>query len=892
MARPMLDLSGYEIRGLLGAGGMGEVHRAYDKRLGREVAIKRLPQDFTTDPDRLARFEREARVLASLNHPNIAAIYGIEDTASDPEHRSCALILELVEGPTLADKIERGPLKIAEVTDIAIQIARALEAAHESGIVHRDLKPANIKITLQGTVKVLDFGLATPVKDAATSHTEVSTATLQQTQPGAVMGTPRYMSPEQARGLPVDRRTDVWAFGCVLFEMLTGKPAFSGATMTDIVAKVLERDPDWASLPAGIPDAMQRVLRWALVKDVHRRLRHVGDAILELEASTSSTPHRDTEPDRRRWPMVAALVAAAMIGAISGALGARWLQPLPPNAARATARYAIPVAPLEVLPENVAISPDGRYVAYLAGPPAHQKTYLRRIDDRESRVISELPMQAPQPFFSPDSQWVAFFDAGKLKKMQVESGTSLTLAEAPTPRGGTWTGDGSIVFAPISRGGLMWLPASGGPPQAITSPDETRGETSHRQPEYLPQSRTVLFVAESSGPTGRSLQAVSLDTKAIRVVNTGDGLLPRHLPTGHLAQVIDGKLVVTPFDATALKFTGPPVTFVDGVNSFSFSSSGTLVYSEAPAYNTRVSTVVWTSRDGSATPLPLPPALYDHPRLSPDDRKIVIHRADARALSGSVLAASGGLWLYDVTRETLSKLTTGTSDDWAVWTADGTRIFYASNRPRTLWDILVAPTDGSAPAEELLTRPLTQIPRAASLTGDALIYEETYADRPNTLWRLPLRGPREPRPLFGAGAGEMMPTFSPDGRWVGYVSMHSGRAEIYVRSSTGEGSIWTISNAGGVEPIWSVDGRELFYRADDKMMAVDVAPSTPISFGKPHALFQGSYLFGPTEGQEFDVSRDGHRFLMLKPQRPLEAAPLSVIVNWFDDLRRRVPASP
>ena len=473
----MLDLSGYEMRGLLGAGGMGEVHRAYDKRLRREVAIKRLPQAFTTDLDRVARFEREARILASLNHPNIAAIYGIEDASSDAGHRSCLLILELVEGPTLADRIQRGRLKIAEAIDVAIQIARALEAAHESGIVHRDLKPANIKITPQGTVKVLDFGIATPATSApdSASHTDRSTVTVQPTQPGLIIGTPAYMSPEQARGLPVDRRTDVWAFGCVLFEMLTGKSAFPGATTSDIVAKVLEREPDWTSLPEGLPGAIHRVLTWALAKDVHRRLRHIGDAILELEGATASASLRDTPPARRRWLTAAALVVAALSGVLTGALGARWLQSSSANATRATSRFAIPVAPPEVIPQNVAISPDGRYIAYLAGPPDHQKTYLRRVDDRESRVISEVPMQAPQPFFSPDSQWVAFFDANKLKKMPVEGGSSIVLAEAATPRGGTWIEDGSIVFAPVSRGALMWIPANGGSPQALTSPDQERG---------------------------------------------------------------------------------------------------------------------------------------------------------------------------------------------------------------------------------------------------------------------------------------------------------------------------------------------------------------------------------------------------------------------------------
>jgi Tol biopolymer transport system component len=486
---------------------------------------------------------------------------------------------------------------------------------------------------------------------------------------------------------------------------------------------------------------------------------------------------------------------------------------------------------------------------------------------------------------------VAFFDANKLKKMPVEGGSSITLAEGPTPRGGTWISDGSIVFAPVSRGGLMWIPAGGGSPQALTSPDEQRGETSHRHPAFVPQSRTVLFVAES-GQAGRSLQAVALDTKAIRIVNTGDGILPRYVPSGHLAQLIDGRLLITRFDASALRFTGTPVTVLDGVSSFSFSDDGTLVYSEASDYNTRLSTVVWATRAGATTPLPLSPAVYDHPRLSADGRKIVIHRADARAVSGSLLPATGGLWLYDTAREVLSPLTDGAAADWPLWTADGTRVIYGSNRPRTLWDIMVTPVDGSARAQQLLTRPLIQIPRAVSPNGDALIYQEQYADRPSTLWRLPLRGPGEPRPLFGAGAGEMMPTFSPDGRWIGYVSKQSGRDEVYVRSSTGEGSIWPISNAGGVEPVWSADGRELFYRADDKMMTVDVVLSPAIVFGKPQVLFAGSYLFGATESQGYDVSRDGRRFLMLKPTRPFEATPLNVIVNWFDDLRRRVPPSP
>ena len=460
----------------------------------------------------------------------------------------------------------------------------------------------------------------------------------------------------------------------------------------------------------------------------------------------------------------------------------------------------------------MAISPDGRFVAYLAGRRGNQQIYLRRIGEAESRVIAELPMQAPQPFFSPDSQWLAFFDAGKLKKMAVEGGSSIILAEAPTPRGGTWGTDGSIVFAPISRGGLMWIPPDGGPPRVLTTLDGGRGETSHRFPEFVPQSSTVLFVVETASDSDRSLQVVSLGDRRVTLIMQGAVTNPRYVRTGHLAYLINEKLVAAPFDLQTLQRTGAPVTLVERVNSFSFSDEGTLVYSESILGNIRVSTLVWAARDGAVTPLPLPPAIYDHPRISADGRRIVVYKE---------LAGDRNLWVYDTTRDTLSKFTLTFSNDWPVWTPDGKRLIYASNRPDTQWDIVEKPADGSGPERMLLTRPLTQIPRAVSPTGDTLVFEETYADRANTLWQMPLGGTGEPHPLFDR-AGEMMPAFSPDGRWIAYVSPQSARNEVYVRSSTGEGSTWQISNDGGVEPVWSASGRELFYRVDDKMMVVDV----------------------------------------------------------------------
>jgi serine/threonine-protein kinase len=535
--------------------------------------------------------------------------------------------------------------------------------------------------------------------------------------------------------------------------MVTGKPAFAGATISDVIAGVLEREPDWAALPEEAPESVRRVLRWALAKDPRQRLRDIADARLALETAAAVLPGAETRRSLRRQGITrAAWVAAVIVSAGVGAAISRAVRPAVSVAAGVSSQFAIPVGQTEVLPRNVAISPNGRFVAYLAGPPGNQKTYLRRIGEPESHVIAELPMQAPQPFFSPDSQWLAFFDAGKLKKLAVDGGSSIILAEAPTPRGGTWGTDGSIVFAPISRGGLMWIPPSGGPPRVLTTPNGDRGETSHRFPVFLPQSSTVLFVVAGTSDAN-ALQAVSLDDPRVRLIMRGVVTNPRYLPTGHLAYLINEKLVAAPFDLQTLQLAGASITLAERVNSFAFSDEGTLVYSESTLADTRVSTPVWTARDGAVTPLPLPPAIYDHPRISPDGRSIVVQKA-------MLPAGSGDLWVYDTTRETLTKFTLTARNNWPVWTPDGKRLIYGSNRPDTQWDIVEKPADGSGPERMLLARPLTQIPRAVSPTGDTVVFEETYADRANTLWQMPLREIGEPHPLFDR-AGEMMPTFSP-----------------------------------------------------------------------------------------------------------------------------------
>ena len=870
------QISSYKILSLIGRGGMGEVYRAHDTKLSRDVAVKVLPRAFTNDPDRLARFEREARVLASLNHPNVGAIYGFEEVADRSGVQLRALILEFVDGDTLADRIARGPLSLSAAVAIARQVAEALDAAHEKGIVHRDLKPANIKITPDGTAKVLDFGLAAASRQVAGSELpESPMETVERTLPGVILGTVPYMSPEQARGQEVDKRTDVWAFGCVLFEMLTGRSPFAASTTSDTISSILERDPDWSLLPSAIPAGVRHVLRWTLEKDPKRRLRDIADARAQLEGAPASNdvespPASATFRSRAKAGWAVLLVLAIALGAVFE----RYFRSAP-ETQRPTARFALPVA--EESPRQVALSPDGRYIAYVAGTLGIHKIYLRDVSQRESRVISELPSTG-NIFFSPDSKWCAFFETDKLKKVSVYGGSPITLADAAAPRGGTWGVDGSIVFSPVSRGGLLWLPPAGGSPQVLTTPDATRGETSHRWPYFLPGAHTVVFTAE--GARGdRALVAVALDTKRTRVLLKTNALSPQFIPTGHLTYLDGARLVAVPFDLKTVEVTGPPVSLLDEVGSFGFSSDGMMVYSGAENNRNNKDVLVWTGRDGRVDPLPLPPAVYAHPRISPDGASIVLY---------SNQSLNQSLWLYHVARDTMVRFTFG-YENWPVWTPDGKKIIYGSNRTGTQWDLFSKGVDGTSAEQTLFSRQLSQEPRAVSPNGDILVFEQTDPDAGSTLWQIPLRENAEARPLFEKGSGEMMPSFSPNGHWIAYVSPESGRNEVYVRSFTGPEGKWQISNGGGVEPIWSAAGNELFYRAGDKMLAVDVEQSPSFSFGKSHELFTGPYTFGTTAGQNYDVSRDGRRFLMVKRGIEGPRSPINIIVNWFSELRARVP---
>jgi len=883
-----VTIAGYPVIGRLGAGGMGEVYRARDARLERDVAIKILPLAFVRDRARLTRFEREARALAALSHPNIGAIYGIEDAAG-PALGTPALILELIEGETLAERVARGPIPVQTGLEIAAQIADALEAAHEKGIVHRDLKPANIKLTPDGVVKVLDFGLA-----LISSHPDEPLSddepTLERTAVGSILGTAPYMSPEQARGEPVDRRTDIWAFGCVLFEMLTGRRAFAGDTPQETLAEVLERDVNWDSLPPGTPANVRRLLGRMLIKSPRQRLRDVGDARIELE---DAVHHRTVEipapvaPRRGArafgaagWVSASMLLLALLVVTKGHPADVRDATPRPP------VFVTIPVGAAESNARDIAVSPDGAYVAYIAGPPGDHKTYLRSLAKRESRVLTEVPAEVSYPFFSPDSQWLAYFDSGKLKKVSVAGGAPITLASAPVPRGGAWTGTDTIVFSPAARSGLYMVPAAGGTAEPLTTVEDMAADTSHRYPSWVTGSDTIVYTAEGDSYAKRRVLATSITTRKTRVLLESNAEHVRYAPSGHLTFIENGRLVVAPFDVQSMQVTGPSTVVLDTVGTFAFSSAGLLVFgqSDAAASGAQLGTLVWVDRDGRESALPVPAQQYLHPRLSPDGRRLLV-----QVINGT----DRGVWMHDLRRGQAVRFTFGGSYSWPVWTPDGRRVLFAANQPGTQWDILARAADGSGGNETILAKPLTQIPRAVSPDGRLVAFTETDPLGADTLWTVPVSGGSDPQPLLDRTPGEMMPSFSPDNRWVAYVSYESGRNEVYVRGMNTSSGKWQVSENGGVEPVWSRDGRELFFRMSDTMLAVKVETSPTFSFGKARSLFNGSYGFSTTEAQNYDVTPDGRRFVMLKPrQDPRQAQPLEAVVNWFDDLRQRAPAAP
>ena len=877
----------YEVQSALGAGGMGEVYRARDTKLGRDVALKVLPDAFSLDRDRVARFKREAHVLASLNHPNIAAIYGFED--SSDVH---ALVLELVDGPTLADRIALGPIPVDEALAIARQIADALEAAHERGVIHRDLKPANIVVRSDGTVKVLDFGLAKAM-EGVPGATDVSqsptiTSPAMMTGAGVILGTAAYMGPEQARGKPVDHRADIWAFGVVLFEMLTGQRLFPGDTVSDTLASVLKTEPSWDALPPSTPPMLRRLLRSCLEKDPNRRLQAIGDRRLLLDDLTAPVAQGASSKVTPIAVGSAAVLAVALV--VLGFVHFR--EPVTSVIRSPLARVTIALPPGDQVDHRgtpaVALSPDGTKLVYVGTHEnATRQLFLRVMDGAEGKAIAGTE-GAYIPFFSPDGQWVGFFAQGKLKKVPADGGAPQVLCDAPSGMGADWAADGMIYFMPFNTSGMWKVAASGGTPQEVTKLDRSRGEVSHRWPQLLAGGEAVLFtVWTGPGWDEKSLQMQVLKSGERRVLAEGAST-GRYVTSGHLVYNRDGvqTLMALPFDVERLQVTGgPAVALAEQVweggaegAQYAVSSAGTMAYvaSHPARYERRM---VWVDRTGKVEPLPAMPRPYYDPRISPDGRRFAVSSEEA----------SERVWTFDFARPILTALTGPGSSQSPVWTPDGSRVIYRATR-MGFRNIVWKPADGSGEEQPLTTNNNMQTPVSVSPDGKLLAYTEIDPAGGSDIWLVTLDGKGKPEPFLRTRSSENNAHFSPDGRWLAYVSDESGRPEVYVQPFPGPGSKWMISTDGGNEPVWSRDGRELFYRAGDKMMVVSIATQPAFAAGLPQLLFEGAFEPTGTGTSGYDVSPDGRRFLMIQPTAPeLPATQVHVVINWFEELKRLVP---
>jgi eukaryotic-like serine/threonine-protein kinase len=878
-------LGSYEILSAIGAGGMGEVYEAHDTKLGRNVAIKVLPAAFVNDPEPLARFQREARMLAALNHPNIATIHGLEQSGGTQ-----FLVMELVPGETLADRIKAGPVPVEEALKIAVQIAEALEAAHQKNIIHRDLKPANVKVTPDGKVKVLDFGLAKAFEGDSANDEMNNSPTLSHaaTLQGVILGTAAYMSPEQARGKAVDKRTDLWALGCVLYEMLAGKPAFLGEDTTEILAAVVKTDPDWNQLPTSTPTKIFDLLRRCLQKDKTLRMQAAGDVRIEIHeafASPAPTGRRNIVANSRTngWRLKMPVTLAVLFGGILAGLATWNLKPEGPRPVTRTVITLPPGDQLAVIDfPAIAISPDGTQIAYVATRSGTRQIFLRSLDSLEARPLGGTE-GADCPFFSPDGRWLGFFVLGRLSKISVSGGAPLTLANVAIPRGGAWSSTGAVIFAPMASSGFQQVSDAGGSPQSLSHLENY--ETSHRWPEFLPSGRAVLFSTTGMNPqiVVQSLHSGSPAAGDRRNLVPA-GTSPRYAASGHLLYTQRGNLMAAPFDSRELQIKGPAVPVLEGIaqsarsggSQYSVSANGTLVY--VPG-NQGVEQLVWVNRNGTEQKLAAPPRNYSYPRISPDGRRIAVTIQDQ----------DSQIWLYDLTRDTLSKLTfRGSNSSIPVWTPDGKRIAFFSNREGPL-NLFSQSADGSGQLERLTTSDYTNVPRSFSPDGRLLAFVENSPSTGADIWILSI-GDRKAQPFLQTPFTESVPSFSPDGRWLAYVSDESGHFEVYPQPYPGPGGKYQISTDGGTEPIWNSNGRELFYREGDKMMAVDVSARPTFSAGKPRMLFQGPYLSAAITMPYYDVSPDGQRFLMIKPNEQSSPNQIVVVQNWFEELKQKAPA--
>ena len=894
--QPGTTLGPYEVTAKIGEGGMGEVYRARDTKLDRDVALKVLPQAFTDDPDRLARFEREAKVLASLNHPNIGHIYGLEEAEGQK-----ALVLELVEGPTLADRIAHGAIPLDEALPIAKQIAEALEAAHEAGVIHRDLKPANIKVKDDGTVKVLDFGLAKAFQpdasDVSASMSPTISLTAAATQMGMVIGTAAYMAPEQASGKPVDKRADIWAFGAVLYEMLTGQRLFSGEDVSHTLAYVLTKDIDWTALSTSTPETLRRLLHRCLERDPRKRLRDIGEARVELEEphQLRIDPTASVEAGQLQvWQRPIPLTAAALAFVALTVLAMATLRPSGSDlVAGLPTRAVIPLpAGFRAIPNpGVAWSPDGRTLIYAADSVDGRRLYRQRLDESVATPFGDIG-RARQPFFSLDGGSIGFFTGTELRTVPADGGPPETLYRPGSPRGGVWTADGSIILAPSLRAGLARFSPGGGELDVLTVPDRAAGERCHRWPFLMPDGETVLFtiVMDEGGLEATRIAALSLASGEVTEIQRGSS--PRYVTTGHLVFVRPGTLWAAPFDPERLEVTGAPrlmvedlLTTGEGGASFDVAASGSLAYVPGGALEGRI-TLQWVSRDGAIVDtIDETPRDYRRVRLSPDGRHV----------AAGIIAAAGGpeLWLYDIDRPTPIRLAQRAGSP--VWSVDSRQVLFST--PAGLWSL---PRDRSSADPELVlededavaepggrSQPFRRsalVPQDVSL-GQQLILAVRRPDRGQAdlmVHDLVQGGPLETFAVavsVGGGAD-----LSPDGRWLAYVSDRDGQDNVYVQAFPVSGGPISVSLGGGRAPRWAPDGRELFFRVGNRMMAVGITTEPEVTVGTPQSLFDLPFPPGA-----YDIAADG-RFVM-GVENTETATHMNVVLNWTEELKRLVPTN-
>jgi eukaryotic-like serine/threonine-protein kinase len=855
----------YEITTHIGSGGMGDVYQATDSKLGRSVAIKFLPEAFSHDTERVARFQREARILASLNHPNIAAIHGLEEIDS-----RYFLVMELVQGETLADRIKRGAIPIEEALPIAKQVAEALEEAHEKGIIHRDLKPANIKITPDGKVKVLDFGLA-KAYETETSKPNLSqspTISVAATNAGVILGTAAYMSPEQARGTAVDKRSDLWAFGVVLYEMFAGVQLFDGATVSDTLAQVLMKEPDWDALPAKTHGTIRRLLRRCLEKDRRRRLPDAGAARLEIEDAMATPSAEATTIPRGGSGRMAWIVAAAAILAAAGlAVPAfRYLREAPPPEMRVDI-----TTPKTTDPISFALSPDGRKIVFAAsGDAGASRLWLKPLDSVTAQPLVGTE-GASYPFWSPDSASIGFFADLKLKRIDIVGGALQVLANANNPRGGSWNRDGTILFAATAVGPLLKLAATGGEPVAVTRRET--GQTGHVFPQFLPDGRHFIYFV--LGSQGQGVYAGSLDGGSSKRLANAD--TPAVVsPSGFLLFARQTALFAQVFDSERQELSGNPFPVAEQVAGFS-ATSGIVAYRSGAAGGPRQ--LMWLDRSGkSAGTIGAPDASLSEVELSPDGKRVALHRA----VNGNI-----DIWLIDAVRGVPTRFTFDAAPDQRpVWSADGSRVAFDSIRKGVInlyWKL----SSGAGADELLLETDQNKSANDWSFDGRFLLFRSTDPRTGIDLWVLPVFGDKKPFPFLKTSFDERNGQFSPDGKWIAYQSDESGRFEIYVQPFPVQGGKFQISTNGGAQVRWNKNGKEIFYVSlDSKMMAAPVKLSLDgqsLETGTPIVLFPVRIAGGPLQGsqkQQYAVSSDGQRFLVNLALDDDTTSPITMILNW------------